>query len=153
MTWRYVLGTRFELLAPELVSIAFANRWLEIRHCRLSIAPGYAWDGCSPAVRLPSGIWIGTPDGPLTANGRPVSWRASMVHDALCQFRPDIAGLAKPATVDLFRRMLIEDGAPGWMCALYPAAVWHFGPQEWRRINPARSPTSRRFERNGTKAP
>lgn len=60
-----------------------------------------------------------------------------LVHDALCQFRPDIAGLAKSATVDLFRRMLIESGAPGWMCALYPAAVWHFGPQEWGGLVPA----------------
>jgi hypothetical protein len=151
MAWRYLLGARFELLAPELVSIAFANRWLEIRHCRLAIAPGYAWDGCSPAARLPGGIWIGTPDGPLAADGRPVAWRASMVHDALCQFRPDIAGLAKSATVDLFRRMLIEDGAPGWMCALYPAAVWHFGPQEWGGLNSQKVP-NKRFEKTGTTA-
>ena len=135
MAWRYVLGARFELLAPELVSIAFANRWLEIRHCRLAIAAGYAWDGCSPAVRLPGGIWIGVPDGPLAVDGRPVSWRASMVHDALCQFRPDIPGLAKSATVDLFRRILINDSAPGWMCALYPAVVRRFGPQEWAGLD------------------
>ena len=125
------------MFAPELMAVAYAGPWLEIRHCRLSIRSGYAWDGCSPSVRLPGGIWLGPWDGPLGPDGRPVSWRASLVHDALCQFRPDIQGLTKDATVQLFRRMLAEDGAPGWMCRLYPAAVWRFGPQEWGGITPA----------------
>ena len=140
MPWRYVLRERFELFAPELVSITFANRWLEIRHCRLTILPGYAWDGCSPCVRLPGGIWIGTPDGPLTPDGRPVSWRASLVHDALCQFRSEIPGLTKDITVRFFARMLHEDGAPGLMCAVYPAAVRNFGPQDWGGLTPAGLP-------------
>lgn len=131
MTWRYRLRERFELFAPELVSIAHAGRWLEIRHCRLSIAAGYAWDGCSPALRLPGGLWLGPWDGPLGTDGRPATWRASLVHDALCQFRTDIAGLSKAATVRLFRRLLQEDGAPAWMCRLYPAAVAGFGPQDF----------------------
>lgn len=101
MSWRYVLRDRFELSAPELVSVTYAGPWLEIGHCRLVIPAGYAWDGCSPSVRLPggfllpSGIWIGPWDGPLGPDGRPVSWQASLVHDALCQFRPEIHGLAR----------------------------------------------------------
>ena len=131
MAWRYRLQERLELFAPELVTIAYVGLWLEIRHCRLSIPAGYAWDGCSPSLKLPGGLWLGPWDGPLGIDGRPAAWRASCVHDALCQFRPEIAGLEKSATVDLFRRVLIEDDAPDWMCRIYPIAVDFFGPQTW----------------------
>ena len=137
MTWRYRLRERFELFAPELLTVAYAGPWLEIRHCRLVIPAGYAWDGCSPSLRLPGGLWLGPWDGPLGTDGRPAAWQASLVHDALCQFRPQIAGLTKSATVRLFRRLLAEAGAPGWMCRLYPTAVDLLGPQEWGGFVPA----------------
>lgn len=132
MSWRYRLDEAVEISAPELIGVDFKNEWITIRHGRLRIERDYAFDGCSPAWRLPGGLWLGTPDGPLGADGRPVSWRASLAHDALCQFRTDIPGLRKAATVALFRRMLAEDGAPGWMVRIYPAAVDCFGPQAWR---------------------
>lgn len=137
MTWRYKLRERFELFAPELMSVAYAGPWLEIRHCRVAIAADYAWDGCSPSLRLPGGqllpggIWLGPWDGHLGPDGRPVSWQASLVHDALCQFRRQLQGVDKAATIRLFARLLRESAAPGWMCRLYPAAVDRFGPQDW----------------------
>lgn len=137
MPWRYRLPARFYLFAPELAAVSYGGDWLEIRDCRLSIPAGYAWDGCSPSLRLParpllpSGIWLGPWDGPLGIDGRPVTWRATLVHDVLCQFREDIQGLGKSATVRLFARMLENDGAPGWMRRLYPAAVSLLGPQSW----------------------
>lgn len=137
MAWRYKLHAPFELLAPELMAVEFSCPWLEIRHCRLAIPEEYAWDGCSPSLRLPggkvlpSGIWLGTWDGPLAADGRPVTWMGSLVHDALCQFRSELRGVSKAASVALFARLLREGGAPGWMCDLYPAAVDRFGPQSW----------------------
>lgn len=143
MAWRYVLRERLDLHVPELGSVVYTGPRLEIQHGRLAIPAGYAWDGCSPSIRLPGGtllpggIWIGPWDGPLGPDGRPVSWRASLVHDALCQFRADIKGLTKETTVRLFGRMLHEDRAPGWMCRLYPAAVSHLGPQEWGGLLPA----------------
>lgn len=130
-TWRYRLDTPFELIAPELLGIEFQNEWITIRHGRLRIERDYAWDGCSPAWRLPGGIWLGVPDGPLGTDGRPVSWQATLVHDAICQFRPDIEGLAKVATVRLFQRLLATASAPQWMVWLYPAAVDALGPQAW----------------------
>lgn len=143
MTWRYRLREPFECFAPELLTVAYTGPWLEIRHCRLSIPAGYAWDGCSPSLRLPGGpilpggVWLGPWDGPLGPDGRPVSWQASLVHDALCQFRQEIKRLTRAATVRLFARMLHESGAPGWMCKLYPAAVQRLGPQEWGGLAPA----------------
>lgn len=136
--WRYRLRQCVELHAPELLQVApYAGRWLEVRHCRLTIAAGYAWDGCSPALRLPGGpllppgLWLGPWDGPLGTDGRPAAWRASLVHDALCQHRDELRGLTRDATVQLFSRLLAESGAPGWMRRLYPAAVARFGPQAW----------------------
>lgn len=129
--YRYILTAPHVQWAPELSGVTFDNEWLTIRNGVVTIQAGYAWDGCSPARRLPGGIWIGTPDGPLAENGRPVSYLPSLVHDALCQFRLDIPGLRKSATVALFRRMLQECGAPWWMVQLYPRAVERFGPQNW----------------------
>lgn len=74
MSWRYRLDEAVEVSAPELLGIEFQNEWITIRHGRLRIERDYAWDG------------------PLGTDGRPASRQATLVHDALCQFRPDIAG-------------------------------------------------------------
>lgn len=131
MTYRYRLDSDFRTLAPELLGITFSNEWLHIDGGHIVISKGYAWDGCSPAIRLPGGIWLGPWDGPLGDDGRPVSWRASLVHDALCQFRTQLRGINKAATIAIFRRLLIAGGAPGWMASIYPWAVDLFGPQNW----------------------
>lgn len=130
MAWRYRLTAPFALAAAELAGVVHQGPWLQIADSRLSIAADYAWDGCSPSVKL-GGLWLGTWDGPLGPDGRPVSWRASLVHDALCQFRPQLQGMTKAASVGVFARLLAEDAAPGWMQRLYPAAVDRFGPQQW----------------------
>ncbi len=132
MRWRYRLDVDFHGDAPELAGVSFANDWLRIEARRVFVCTGYAWDGCSPSVRLAGGLWLGTWDGPRGNDGRPVSWQASLVHDALCQFRGEIQGLGKAASVRLFGRLLTDAGAPGWMCRLYPWAVSRFGPQDWR---------------------
>lgn len=135
--WRYRLSDRIVLPTPELEQVEFANRWIDIRDGCLTIAAEYSWDGCSPSWKLPArpilprGFWVGTWDGPLGTDGRPVTWLASLGHDALCQFRAEIQGLCKAATIKLFARHLHEGGAPKWMCALYPLAVSQFGPQQW----------------------
>lgn len=131
MAYRYRLATPLALAAAELAGVSHENPWLRIADGRLSIAAGYAWDGCSPAIKLGPGFWLGTPDGPLGWDGRPVTWRASLAHDALCQFRPELRGMTKAASVALFARLLAEDRAPGWIQTLYPAAVDRFGPQNW----------------------
>lgn len=131
MTWRYRTDKLTHVCAPELVGVVFANEWITIEFGAIRIEKGYAWDGCSPSYRLPGDVWIGVWDGPVSADGWPVSWLASLVHDALCQYRELIPGLKKHATVALFRRLLAEAGAPGWMVLAYPAAVDLFGPQHW----------------------
>lgn len=130
--WRYKIKEPFTLTAPELVGKRFANDWLTINpEGWLCISAGYAFDGCSPAWRIPgTRIWIGTPDGPLLDDGRPQTFYAALVHDAFCQFHDDVP-LTKQAVTEIFYRMLLEYGFPKWRAALYRAAVWNFGPQAW----------------------
>lgn len=137
--WRYVQkDSQIFYQHQHFAGIHFENDWIRISDGFMSIKNAYAWDGCSPSIKikmrafLPKGLWLGVWDGPRGDDCRPVGWRASLFHDALCQFRKDIKGLTKEKTVEIFKQMLIEDAAPKWMSFLYPAAVSMFGPQDWK---------------------
>jgi hypothetical protein len=57
----------------------------------ISVLAGYAWDGCTPKTCFLD-LVVGTPDGVVyLGTGRPKTYYASLVHDALYQFLP--AGL------------------------------------------------------------
>lgn len=136
-TWRYRLEEDFRYVTPLLIGITFENEWISIQHAEICIKKGYAWDGCSPAIQLklgnllPQGLWFGTWDGPIETNARPVSYRASLVHDALCQFRGNIEISKKTATA-IFKEILLKDKAPRWQASIYPVFVACIGPQNWR---------------------
>lgn len=127
--WRYKLNSPFRHQSPQLAGIFFANEWVSIHDGTIEIATDYAWDGCSPAWRV-FGVWLGTPDGPLMADGRPQTYYASLVHDVLCQFSRHIP-IKKAATVELFGQMLLDAGFAAWRANLYAKAVDVFGPQDW----------------------
>lgn len=141
MAWRYKNEQDLTLFAKELERVSFKNEWLTIESGNVFIPKDYAWDGCSPTLKipagavLPNGIWMGPWDGPLGIDCRPVTWKASLVHDALCQFRKEIYNLKKKDTVDLFGRLLLEANAPRWMCLIYPLAIDRYGPQYWHGDN------------------
>jgi hypothetical protein len=64
----------------------FQNEWIQINTIGyLTIKEGYAWDGCTPKICV-FGRVIGTPDGRIGEDGKPITWKASLVHDALYQF-------------------------------------------------------------------
>lgn len=130
-SWRYRIDSPFVLTSPWLFGVQYIGEWVRIESQTIEIVSRYAWNGCSPAYRLIGDIWIGPWDGPTGRDGKPVTWRATLVHDALCQFRPEIRGLTKGATVGLFDAQLRADLAPELMCRTYPRAVDLFGPQEW----------------------
>ncbi|BAK75827.1 hypothetical protein NH8B_0995 [Pseudogulbenkiania sp. NH8B] len=130
MNWRYRLDQPYHHASANLQGVEFRNDWIDVRHGSIVIQPGYAWDGCSPAWRLPAGLWIGTPDGPLMPEGRPQTFYASLVHDALCQWKREIP-LRKAATVALFAELLQAAGFPSWRVRLYAGAVARFGPQRF----------------------
>ena len=131
--WRYRL-TRAEAVVSHCLGehIDFANEWISVHRGWIRVSERYAWDGCSPSVRVPgTRIWLGTPDGPLGSDGRPASWRASLIHDALCQFRMEIPGLTKATATAVFVERLLADGAPWWMPGMYGVGVDLLGPQDF----------------------
>ena len=128
--WRYRLDRSFHHGSTHLAGVTYRNDWIDIRHGSIVIQPGYAWDGCSPAWRLPGGLWLGTPDGPLGIDGRPLTYHASLVHDALCQFKAEIP-IRQRATVQVFAELLQLAGFPPWGVWLYATAVAKLGPQRF----------------------
>jgi len=74
----------------------FKNDWLQISKNGDIIvigsnSLGYAWDGCTPKWNVFDLFLVGTPDGRTIVNTeKPITYYASMIHDILCQFRPDI---------------------------------------------------------------
>jgi hypothetical protein len=71
------------------------NDWLVIEDdgkiiVKGSNSQGYAWDGCSPKKNFIDLIW-GTPDGKLDyATETQITYYASMIHDALYQYKDKI---------------------------------------------------------------
>ena len=100
--------------------------WLMITmHGLIVINKNYAWDGCSPKFEL-LGHVIGTPDGGIKSDTRlPVTYDASLVHDALCQFADDPKMPFSRAEIDaLFYSILKRDGFQ--FAGLYYAGVRAF---------------------------
>ena len=137
--WRYKLEHDFVYESHALLGVEFQNDWVIISGGVMHIRETYAWDGCTPSYPikpffgfiLPRGVWIGVWDGPLGVDGHTVSWKASLCHDVLCQFRKEIPRLTKQDTLTVFKALLASSQAPWWMVWLYPAAVNLLGPQKW----------------------
>lgn len=66
----------------------FQARWLSVQpDGTITIPAGYAWDGCSPKLDIADVLILGTPDGIVDiASGKPKTYHASLVHDALYQY-------------------------------------------------------------------
>jgi len=92
---------------------------------RIVVMRGYAWNGCSPKFCL-CDILMGAPDGVVDKRtGRPKTYFASLVHDALCQFLPDGLPMSRGEVDRCFLALLKESGFRlRW---LYFVAVRAFG--------------------------
>jgi hypothetical protein len=128
--WRYALADDYSYSSPHLAGITFQNEWVTIRTCNIRIKTGYAWDGCSPCISVLGLYYLGTPDGAQHL-GLPATYHASLVHDALCQWKHENR-VGKAATVAIFRDLLLEVKFP--LAGLYAAAVDVFGPQDFHRV-------------------
>ncbi len=75
----------------SLVFKAAGEPWLHIeKDGTITVNRGYAWDGCSPKFKILDLLLVGTPDGIVNLQtGRPKTYYASLVHDALYQFLDD----------------------------------------------------------------
>jgi hypothetical protein len=86
---------------------------------------GYAWDGCTPKVSILGLLILGTPDGHVDVEtGRPLTYYASLVHDAFYQYLEDIP-VSKQEIDRQFYEMLKEKRFP--LAWLYCKAVLYIG--------------------------
>ncbi len=112
-------------------NVAFKNNWISIDpDGNIHVQKGYAWNGCSPKINFLDMI-IGTPEGAMNpATGKPKTYHASMIHDALYQFSKDLKGKIQRRQADkVFREML---GAEKFLPAdIYYAAVRMLAWQLW----------------------
>ncbi len=78
---------------------------------KITVKKDYSWDGCTPKFCF-FDFLLGTPDGVVHKDtGRPKTYYASLIHDALYQFLPEIPAEAKLTRRDadaFFLRMLAE---------------------------------------------
>lgn len=128
--WLFQLAQDYSWDASDLIAdkVNFANPWLNIRNGVITVTEGYAWDGCSPKCSI-ADLWvIGTPDGRLD-EGLPITYYASLVHDALMQFRTSLPITHQQATV-IFDAMLKERKFT-WR-KLYVWAVSQFSPRNFK---------------------
>lgn len=75
---------------------------------RLTVTSGYSWNGCSPKICLFDILW-GTPDGAVyEPTGKPKTYFASMVHDALYQFLDVEGPITRTQADECFLRLMEE---------------------------------------------
>jgi hypothetical protein len=130
--WLYKLEQNFtwdsnQSIPEDLVFLdkSGAVRLIIEKSGRITVTRGYAWNGCSPKLCILD-LLLGTPEGVVhAATGRPKTYYASLVHDALYQFLPDGLPLRRHHADAFFLRLLAESYfAPRWV---YWAAVRLFG--------------------------
>jgi hypothetical protein len=74
----------------------------------ITVVRGYAWDGCTPKKCILD-VNVGTPDGVVyLPTGRPKTYYASLVHDALYQFLPDGLPLTRAQADRCFFLLMTE---------------------------------------------
>ena len=75
---------------------------------RITVTRGYAWNGCSPKICV-FDLLLGTPEGVVhVRTGKPKTYYASLVHDALYQFLPDGLPLGRRHADRFFLLLLAE---------------------------------------------
>ncbi len=128
--WIYQLQEDYITFSKHLKGVEYENEWIRIKDGIVTVRKYYAWDGCTPKYFLPVFGWVGISDGPINDAGYPQAYYASLVHDALCQFRNNIL-INKESTLNIFKEMLIDGGFSPLRASIYTRAVDWFGPQDW----------------------
>lgn len=125
--YKFKLGCDYTYQHDHFNEVSFCNDWIAIENGALRVKSGYTWDGCTPKIHVAGLFSVGVPDGVLR-HGLPWTYHASLVHDALCQFRHELP-LTKRQVVQVFKGQLTEANWP--LASLYARAIEWFGPQDF----------------------
>lgn len=121
----FTLEQDFEFKHQLFMNVNFNSEWLQIFGGVIFIPKGYSWDGCTPKIKIAGKLVIGTPDGEIhPETGKPRTYYASLVHDALYQYFPQ-HGISRKDIDSLFLDMLRMSGFKS--AGLYHRAVRWFG--------------------------
>ncbi|WP_422005275.1 hypothetical protein [Roseivirga pacifica] len=111
--WKFVHLEDYEYQSPRVKGVEFNSKWLEINDGVITVKGskgGFAWDGCTPKKNWKH-LTIGTPDGMLHTFGnndhKPITYYASMIHDAIYQYKACVP-LSRKVTDLIFLDMLKE---------------------------------------------
>ena len=113
----------------------YENEWFKLEKNGTIIVKGtnkkgYAWDGCSPKVKIKD-IYFGTPEAVLNYDtGRSKTYYASLIHDVFYQFSKNIKSFINRKEVDKeFYIILKKDEFK--FAKLYYVVVCLFGWVVW----------------------
>lgn len=111
--------------SSEIVKpVPFTGKWLHIDwKGSMTVPHGYSWDGCSPKIKI-FGKIFGTPDGKIGRLGLPKTYLASLLHDALYQYKKEICVTRKQADLAFLEELEIANFK---YAKLYYRAVRIFG--------------------------
>lgn len=134
--WRYVLDDNYNFktrLRPP--AKAFTNELLTILPCgRVYITKSYAWDGCTPSWPVFGLFYIGTPEGIHGKDGKPKTYWASLIHDALYQFQAEHKIPYKELDEVFYEELQASEFAQVW-CFCYWVAVRIFSTFFKKEVN------------------
>jgi len=83
----------------------FENEWFKLSNDGIIVVKGsyhkgYAWDGCSPKLKIKD-IYFGIPESVLNwETGKSKTYYASLVHDVFYQFSKDVKSFVRRKEVD-----------------------------------------------------
>lgn len=100
--------------STEIISVIRDGKlWAQLQpDGNLVISQGYAWDGCSPKFSFLDLFLFGTPDGCVNVKTmKPKTYYASLVHDALYQFREQFKkAIPRKKADQIFLQIMKENG-------------------------------------------
>jgi hypothetical protein len=113
--WQYRLDEHFTWRSPFPLERDWAfqdcdghTRLLLTTEGDITVMKRYAWDGCTPKLCVLD-LVVGTPDGAVhPETGKPKTYQASLIHDALYQFLPDDLPLNRRQADQCFLRLMEE---------------------------------------------
>lgn len=117
--YKYQLEEDFTYEHPLLKNLSVDQEWMSIQDGKITVKKGYAWNGCSPN-KIILGLWkVGTPNGAMR-HGKAWTYYASLVHDALTQYRASI-NITREDSIVIFGDILTEAKWP--LTGLYTLAL------------------------------
>ncbi|MFA5007919.1 MAG: hypothetical protein WC546_01730 [Candidatus Omnitrophota bacterium] len=132
----YVYCIKEDYRYPSLIKErVFENEWLRLERngvvtIKGSNHKGYAWDGCSPKLKIKD-IYVGTFEGVLNLDtGQSKTFYASLIHDVFYQFSKEVKPFIKRREVDREFYIILKNN--GFRFAkFYYIAVRLFGWMFW----------------------